>query len=71
MIKGNFKLLGVIALVACGFGSQAFAQSQGCIALSTMAEIEKDVVNAKARNPGAGARRQSDPRHRSCLDRHG
>ena len=47
MIKGNFKLLGVIALVACGFGSQAFAQSQGCIALSTMAEIEKDVVNAK------------------------
>jgi len=47
MIKGNLKLLGVVALMACAFGSQAFAQAQGCIVLKSAAETEKEVVNDK------------------------
>jgi uncharacterized repeat protein (TIGR01451 family) len=47
MIKGNLKVLGVVALMACAFGSQAFAQAQGCIVLKTTAETEKEVVNDK------------------------
>ena len=47
MIKGNLKVLGVVALMACAFGSQAFAQAQGCIVLKSTAETEKEVVNDK------------------------
>ena len=47
MFKGNLKVLGAIALIACAFGSQAFAQAQGCIVLKTIAETEKEVVNDK------------------------
>ena len=47
MIKGNLKVLGVIALMTCAFGSQAFAQAQGCIVLKSTAETEKEVVNDK------------------------
>ena len=37
-----------IALFACGFGSQAFAQgAQGCIVLKSTAEISKEVVDEK------------------------
>jgi uncharacterized repeat protein (TIGR01451 family) len=37
-----------IALFACGFGSQAFAQgAQGCIVLKSTAEIRKEVVDEK------------------------
>ena len=49
MIKGTHKFLAAAALIACGFGSQAFAQgaSQGCILLKSTAEIAKEVVDAK------------------------
>jgi uncharacterized repeat protein (TIGR01451 family) len=47
MIKGNLKVLGAFALMACAFGSQAFAQAQGCIVLKSVAETEKEVVNEK------------------------
>ena len=47
MIKGNRNFLGIFALIACAFGSQAFAQTQGCIVLKTTAETEKEVVNDK------------------------
>jgi uncharacterized repeat protein (TIGR01451 family) len=48
MFKGIRKHIGVAALLACSFGSQAFAQSpaQGCITLKSTAEVEKEVVNA-------------------------
>jgi uncharacterized repeat protein (TIGR01451 family) len=47
MIKGNLKVLGIVALMTCAFGSQAFAQAQGCIVLKSTAETEKEVVNDK------------------------
>jgi uncharacterized repeat protein (TIGR01451 family) len=47
MIKGNRKILGVFALIACAFGSQAYAQTQQCIVLKSTAETEKEVVNDK------------------------
>ena len=72
MIKGNRKVLGIFALMACAFGSQAFAQTQGCIVLKSTAEVEKEVVNdkgEKSRSPGAG--RQGHPGNGSRLDRDG
>jgi len=47
MINRTLKLVAAAALLACGFAAQAFAGSQGCIALKTTAEIEKEVVNDK------------------------
>jgi uncharacterized repeat protein (TIGR01451 family) len=47
MIKGNLKVLGIFALMSCALGSQAFAQTQGCIVLKSTAETEKEVVNDK------------------------
>jgi uncharacterized repeat protein (TIGR01451 family) len=49
MIEGIRKHIGVIAILACSFGSQAFAQApaRGCIALKSTAEIEQEVVDAK------------------------
>jgi uncharacterized repeat protein (TIGR01451 family) len=47
MFKGINKFIGVAALVACSLGSQAFAQTQGCIVLKSTAEVEQEVVNAK------------------------
>jgi uncharacterized repeat protein (TIGR01451 family) len=49
MIEGIRKHIGVVAILACSFGSQAFAQapSQGCIALKSTAEIEQEVIDAK------------------------
>jgi len=47
MIKGNRKVLGIFALMTCALGSQAFAQTQDCIVLKSVAEIEKEVVNDK------------------------
>jgi uncharacterized repeat protein (TIGR01451 family) len=47
MFKGTYKFFGVIAVLACGAGSQAFAQEKGCIALKSVAEIEQEVVDAK------------------------
>ena len=41
------KILGLVAIIACGFGSQAFAADQGCIVLTSVAEVEQDVVDAK------------------------
>jgi uncharacterized repeat protein (TIGR01451 family) len=44
MFKGH-KFI-AIAILACGFGSQAFAQgAQGCIVLKSTAEIKKEVVD--------------------------
>ena len=65
MIKGIRKFIGLVAILACSFGSQAFAQTpdKGCIVLKSVAEIEQEVVNAKgekstqlvpARQGGAG-----------------
>jgi len=49
MIKGIRKYIGVAAILACSFGSQAFAQSPGpgCVALKSTAEVEQEVVDAK------------------------
>jgi len=47
MITGNRKVLALVALIACGFGSQAFAQTQECVVLKTVGETEKEVVNDK------------------------
>jgi uncharacterized repeat protein (TIGR01451 family) len=37
----------VIGLIACGFGTQAFAQQKNCVELTTKAEIEQEIVDAK------------------------
>ena len=49
MIEGIRKHIGVIAILACSFGSQAFAQSpaKGCVALKSTAEVEQEVVDDK------------------------
>ncbi len=36
-----------VALIACAFTSQVFAQGQSCISLKTTAQVEKEVVNEK------------------------
>jgi uncharacterized repeat protein (TIGR01451 family) len=49
MIEGIRKYIGVAAILACSFGSQAFAQSpaKDCtVTLKTTAEVEQDVVGA-------------------------
>ena len=45
MFKG-LRILGVAAIVAVGMSSQAFAQTPGCIALKSIAEVEQVTVNA-------------------------
>jgi len=45
MKKGNRNYIAA-AILACSFGSQAFAQDTGCIVLKSVAEQEKEVVNA-------------------------
>jgi uncharacterized repeat protein (TIGR01451 family) len=47
MKSGKRNLIGIAALVACSFGSQAFAQAKDCLVLNSTAEIEKEVVNDK------------------------
>ena len=47
MKKGIRNYIGAAAILACSFGSQAFAQERGCIVLKSVAEQEKEVVNAK------------------------
>jgi uncharacterized repeat protein (TIGR01451 family) len=48
MFLGNRNILALAALIACGFGPQAFAQSQAaCVVLKSTAEIEQQVVNEK------------------------
>lgn len=46
MFKGKGKVFALGALIACGITSQAFAQEQGCIKLTSVAETEQEVVNA-------------------------
>ena len=47
-MTSGFKHLRGLALIACTFASQAFAQSpQGCIVLKSTAEVEQEVINAK------------------------
>src|SRR3954471_22936509 len=46
MIDRTSKLVSAAALLACAFGSQDFAQTQGCIVLKTTAEVEKEGVGA-------------------------
>lgn len=47
MFSSTNKILAIATIFACGFASQAFAQGQACIALTTTAEVEKEVVNDK------------------------
>jgi uncharacterized repeat protein (TIGR01451 family) len=48
MIKGTRNILAAAALLACGIGSQAYAQgAQGCILLKSTAEVAQEVVDAK------------------------
>ena len=47
MITGIRKYIAAAALIACSLGSQAFAQSPGCITLKSVAEVEQEVVDAK------------------------
>lgn len=47
MFKGK-RMLAVAAMLACGFGSQAFAQGQpGCIVLKSSAAIASEVTDSK------------------------
>src|SRR5215831_19006180 len=46
MINRTLKLVVAAVLLACGFGSSAFAQSKACIELKTTGEVEKEVVDA-------------------------
>ena len=45
MTQGK-KFLALAAIFAGSMGSQAFAVDQGCIVLKSVAEIEKEVVDA-------------------------
>jgi len=47
MNSRNHNLYAIVALIVCGFSSQAFAQAKACIELKTTAEVEKEVVNDK------------------------
>lgn len=47
MNKGIRNYIGIAAILACSFGSQAFAQGEGCIVLKSTAEQEQEVVDAK------------------------
>jgi uncharacterized repeat protein (TIGR01451 family) len=46
MFKGS-RFSVIAAIVAVGLGSQAFAQTPGCIVLKSVAEVEQVTVNAK------------------------
>lgn len=46
MSKGKIELLAA-TLIACAFTAPAFAQAEGCIALETVAQVEKEVTDAK------------------------
>ena len=41
------KKILALTILACGFGSQAFAQAKGCIELKSTAQIEQEVTDAK------------------------
>ena len=41
------KIIGFVAIIACSLGAQASAADQGCIVLTSAAEVEQDVVDAK------------------------
>lgn len=40
------NFIGAAALIACTFGSQAFAQTKDCIALKSVGEVEQEVIDA-------------------------
>ena len=46
MITGIRKFIGAAALIACSFAGPTFAQTQDCIALKSVAEVEQEVVAA-------------------------
>jgi len=46
MFKGS-GFFAIAAIVASGLSSQAFAQTQGCIVLKSVAEVEQVTINAK------------------------
>ena len=69
MIEGIRKYIGIAAILACSFGSQAFAQNAGCIALKSTAEVEQEVVNDKGeKSKAARAGRQGGAGRGSGLD---
>jgi uncharacterized repeat protein (TIGR01451 family) len=45
MDKGKF--FGIVTVMACGFGSQAFAVETGCVVVKSVAEVQQEVVDAK------------------------
>jgi uncharacterized repeat protein (TIGR01451 family) len=46
MIKGIQKYAGIAALLAGALSSQAFAQTQNCVVVKSVAEVEKEIVDA-------------------------
>jgi uncharacterized repeat protein (TIGR01451 family) len=44
MFSSNHKLIAIVTMFVCGFTSQAFAQAEACIELTTTAQVEKEVV---------------------------
>ncbi|HTU64912.1 MAG TPA: hypothetical protein VMF52_03090 [Steroidobacteraceae bacterium] len=48
MFEGNWKFIAA-AIIACNFGSQAFAQTQGCISLKSVPQVEQEVVDANGK----------------------
>jgi len=47
MNSRKHNLYAIVALITCGFTTQAFAQAKACIELKTTAAVEKEVVNDK------------------------
>ncbi|MEJ0084482.1 MAG: hypothetical protein WDO72_02260 [Pseudomonadota bacterium] len=47
MSNGIQKFAGLAALLACSVSLQAFAQTQNCVEVKSVAEVEKEVVDAK------------------------
>lgn len=47
MNTGIQKFFGLTALLAFSLGSQAFAQSAGCVVVKSTAHVEQEVVNEK------------------------
>jgi len=47
MSQGKLKFIGAITLLACVFDTQVFAADARCISLKSVAEVEREAVNAK------------------------
>ena len=47
MFEGKRGFVSAMALLACVFGTRAFAADQGCISLKSVGEVEQEVTDAQ------------------------